>query len=144
MAPAPVVSCAAADVTARVNTAATSTTDTRECRRDERSRCVMVSRHPSADPHEFLLVCVVVGKDQSPRADECGVTHGAASARPELSLIDQALSDTNLVGPKSSGSLGIIHLDSGLGPDVWPIEDDMVTLRNWVRLMWMCVALTLI
>src|SRR3954469_21152816 len=93
MAPAPVVSCAAADVTARVNTAATSTTDTRECRRDERSRCFMVSRHPSADPHEFLLVCVVVGKDQSSRADECGVTHGAATARPELSLLREILDD---------------------------------------------------
>ena len=52
-----------------------------------------VSRHPSADADELLLVGVVVAKDQSSRADECGVTHGAASARPQLDLLREIADD---------------------------------------------------
>ena len=42
---------------------------------------------------EFLLVGVVVVKHQSPRADEGGVTHGAASAGPQLDLLREIADD---------------------------------------------------
>ena len=48
---------------------------------------------PSADADEFLLVRVVVAKDESPRADDGGVTHGAASTRPQLDLLREIADD---------------------------------------------------
>ena len=74
--------------------AAARTHDTRECRRRRTvSECHRCHAHPSADADELLLVGVVVAKDQSPRADECGVTHGAASARPQLDLLREIADD---------------------------------------------------
>src|SRR4051812_13795709 len=52
-----------------------------------------MSRHPSADAGEFLLVGVVVAKNQPTRADECGLTRGAASARPQLDFLREIAND---------------------------------------------------
>ena len=81
MAPTPVVSCAAAGVPTRVSTSGGQRR--RDARTEREDRDVSrASRHASADADEFLLVGVVVGKDQPPRPDDRGVTLGAASARP--------------------------------------------------------------
>ena len=75
MAPTPVVSCAAADVATRVSVSG-------DQRRDEERRVEFVSCHPSAEAGQFLLVGVVVAKDQPPRPDDRAVPLGATSAGP--------------------------------------------------------------
>ena len=64
MAPTPVVSCAAADGAARVNTAAVSADETLDTDANDVPTMSRVSRDASADADEFLLVGVVVGKDK--------------------------------------------------------------------------------
>ena len=96
MAPTPVVSCAATDAAderrhdgGRENTLTRMNADGAT----GRGMVMGVTHHPSADADELLLVRVVVAEDQSPRADECGVTRGAASARPQLDLLREIADD---------------------------------------------------
>ena len=94
MAPTPVVSCASRrrgdeaqdgggdhELT-RVNAHRTTA---REISRE--------SPYASAEADEFLLVRVVVGQDQSPRADDRGVAFGAAPAGPQLDILRQIADD---------------------------------------------------